>query len=91
MKMDVTTNNQTFVSDYSSGFLVRQLERCRQFYRLYPIASTVGTQLNWSQYKLLISIPDADKREYKLYHPSSQQLIEQINEVKKMAKNKEEE
>ncbi len=50
--------------EYGSGFSVRQLERSRQFYRLFPIASTVRTQLNWSQYKLLISIPDADKREY---------------------------
>lgn len=49
---------------YGSGFSVRQLERARQFYRLYPIASTLRTQLNWSQYKMLISIEDADKREY---------------------------
>ena len=50
--------------EYGSGFGLRQLERARQFYRLYPIASTVRTQLNWSQYKLLIAIPDSDKREY---------------------------
>ena len=37
--------------EYGSGFSVRQLERSRQFYRLYPIASTLRTQLNWSQYK----------------------------------------
>lgn len=37
---------------------------CRQFYRLYPIANTVCSQLNWSQYKLLISIPNKDKREF---------------------------
>ena len=30
----------------------------------YPIANTVCSQLNWSQYKLLISIPDEYKREY---------------------------
>jgi len=50
--------------EYGSGFSVRQLERSRQFYRLYPIASALRTQLNWSQYKLLIAIPDPDKREY---------------------------
>lgn len=50
--------------EYGSGFSVRQLEMCRQFYRLYPIANTVCSQLNWSQYKLLISIADANKREY---------------------------
>ncbi|MCR5456380.1 MAG: PDDEXK nuclease domain-containing protein [Bacteroidales bacterium] len=50
--------------EFGSGFGVRQLERARSFYRFYPIASTVRTQLNWSQYKLLISISDPDKREY---------------------------
>ena len=50
--------------EYGSGFSARQLERCRQFYRLYPIASTLRTQLNWSQYKMLISIDDPDKRMY---------------------------
>lgn len=55
---------RTLEPEYGSGFTVRQLERSRQFYRLYPIASTLRTQLNWSQYKMLISIPDSDKREY---------------------------
>ena len=50
--------------EYGSGFSVRQLEMCRQFYRTYPIANTVCSQLNWSQYKLLISIQDEQKREY---------------------------
>ena len=50
--------------EYGSGFGVRQLETCRQFYRLYPIAHTLRAQLNWSQYKMLIAIPDPDKREY---------------------------
>lgn len=50
--------------EFGSGFSRRQLERARQFYRLYPIASAVRTQLNWLQYKLLISISDPDKREY---------------------------
>ena len=48
--------------EYGSGFSVRQLERCRQFYRLFPIASALRTQLNWMQYKLLIAIDDPDKK-----------------------------
>ena len=55
---------KTIEPEYGSGFGVRQLERARAFYRLYPIASTLRTQLNWSQYKLLIGIADPDKREY---------------------------
>ena len=50
--------------EYGSGFSVRQLELCRQFYRIYPIANTLYSQLNWSQYKLLIAISDEYKREY---------------------------
>ena len=50
--------------EYGSGFSLRQLERARQFYRSYPIASALRSQLNWSQYKMLISIDDKDKREY---------------------------
>ena len=50
--------------EFGSGFSVRQLERARQFYRTYPIATALRTQLNWYQYRLLIQISDNDKREY---------------------------
>ena len=56
--------SKQLLPEFGSGFGVRQLERARAFYRLYPIASTLRTQLNWSQYKLLIGIADPDKREY---------------------------
>lgn len=51
-------------AEYGSGFGVRQLEQARQFYRVYPIANALRSQLNWSQYRALIQIPDAEKREY---------------------------
>lgn len=50
--------------EYGTGFRKRQLERARQFYIEFPIASALRSQFNWTQYKLLISIPDKDKREY---------------------------
>ncbi|MDR1554257.1 MAG: PDDEXK nuclease domain-containing protein, partial [Prevotellaceae bacterium] len=50
--------------EFGSGFSYRQLERARQFYRTYPIASAVRTQFNWMQYRLLFQIDDNDKREY---------------------------
>ena len=50
--------------EFGSGFSVRQFERARQFYRTYPIATALRTQLNWYQYRLLIQISDNDKREY---------------------------
>ena len=49
---------------YGSGFSVRQLEQSRRFYRMYPIANAVRSQLNWTQYRLLIQIEDPFKREY---------------------------
>ena len=51
-------------AEFGSGFGKRQLERARQFFLTYPIASTLRTQLSWSQYKLLIAISDSDKRTY---------------------------
>ncbi len=53
-----------FEKEYGSGFGLRQLERARQFYTEYPIATALRTQLNWYQYRLLIQIQDKDKREY---------------------------
>jgi len=55
---------KTIEPEFGSGFGVRQLERARQFYRTYPIASAMRTQFNWSQYRLLIAIDDPHKREY---------------------------
>ena len=34
--------------EFGSGFSVRILEISRQFYRTYPIANTLRSQLNWS-------------------------------------------
>lgn len=78
--------SKQIVPEYGSGFSVRQLERSRQFYRLYPIASTLRTQLSWSQYKLLIAISDKDKREYyelEAVHEgwTGRQLERQINSL----------
>ena len=50
--------------EFGSGFSVRQLKFCRQFYRIYPIGNALRSQLNWTQYRLLIQISDPDKREY---------------------------
>lgn len=47
--------------EYGSGFSKRQIELFRQFYRAFPIANTVYSQLSWSQYKLLVRIDNQDK------------------------------
>ena len=50
--------------EYGSGFSYRQLAFSRQFYRTYPIVNALRSQLNWTQYRLLIQIDDELKREY---------------------------
>lgn len=50
--------------EYGSGFSKRQIELSRQFYRTFPIANTLYSQLNWSQYKLLLRIDNQDKRSF---------------------------
>ena len=60
----IKTIAETLEPEFGSGFAKRQLERMRQFYRTFPIASALRTQLNWTQYKLLISIESEDKREF---------------------------
>lgn len=70
--------------EFGSGFGVRQLERYRQFYRIFPITSALRTQLNWTQYKLLLSINDEHKREFYIAESvknvwTSRELERQIN------------
>jgi predicted nuclease of restriction endonuclease-like (RecB) superfamily len=43
---------------------VRTLEQSRQFYRVFPIANALRSQLNWTQYRTLLQIEDISKREY---------------------------
>ena len=63
---------------------MRQLERYRQFYRMFPITSAVRTQFSWTHYKPLLSIDNEDKREYYEFEASknnwtARQLERQIN------------
>ena len=50
--------------EYGSGFSKRQIELVRQFYRVFPIANALRSQLSWTQYKMLIRIDNENKREF---------------------------
>ena len=70
--------------DFGSGFSVRQLELCRQFFNSFPKTNALRSQLNWTQYKLLVRIGDSDKRTYYIEEAcnnnwSARQLERQIN------------
>lgn len=76
--------SQQLQPEYGSGFSVRQLERYRQFYRMFPIASALRTQLSWTQYKFLLAIDNQYKIEFYVAESvknnwTSRQLERQIN------------
>lgn len=76
--------SQQLLPEYGSGFSVRQLERYRQFYPMFPIASALRTQLSWTQYKFLLAIDNQYKREFYVAESvknnwTSRQLERQIN------------
>jgi hypothetical protein len=50
--------------EYGSGYSVRQIQWYRQFYRTFPIANALYSQLSWTQYKTLIRLDNQDKREF---------------------------
>jgi predicted nuclease of restriction endonuclease-like (RecB) superfamily len=71
-------------NEFGSGFSFRQLNLCRQFYSSFPIVNALRSQLNWTQYRLLIRIDDKDKRTYYIEETcsnnwSARQLERQIN------------
>jgi predicted nuclease of restriction endonuclease-like (RecB) superfamily len=72
------------IPDYGTGFSVRILELSRQFYRTFPIANALRSQLSWTQYKLLIRIENESKREFYIAEATknnwnSRQMERQIN------------
>jgi len=50
--------------EFGSGFSKRQVELFRQFYRTFPIANAVRSQLGWTHYKMLLRLDNEDKREF---------------------------
>jgi len=70
--------------EFGSGFSYRNLNWYRQFFRTFPIMSALRTQLNWTQYKILLSIENEDKRTFYIAESvknnwSSRQMERQIN------------
>ncbi len=75
---------QQLEPEYGSGYSKRQIELFRQFYRTFPIANAVRSQLSWTQYKILIRLDKYDQREFYIAETvknnwTSRQLERQIN------------
>ena len=76
--------SQNLTPTYGSGFSTRQLYQSIQFYKTFPIVNALRSQLNWTQYRLLIRIEEEDKRTFYIAesvknHWTSRQLERQIN------------
>lgn len=76
--------SEVFQPQFGSGFSIRQLERYRQFFRMFSNASALRTHLSWTHYKLMLSIDNQYKREFYLAETTknnwtARQLERQIN------------
>jgi len=83
-KFLIKSISNTFQPQLGSGFSVRQLERYRQFYRMFPNTSALRTQFSWTHYKILLSIDNQDKREFYIAETvknnwTARQLERQVN------------
>ncbi len=58
--------SQKLTNEFGKGFSKRNLERMRKFYKCFPIATTVSSQLSWSHYLELIKIEEDNKRNFYL-------------------------
>ena len=70
--------------EYGSGFSKRQVELFRQFYRTFPIANAVRSQLGWTHYKMILRLDDEDKRNFYIAEAiknnwTTRQLERQVN------------
>lgn len=50
--------------DFGKGFSEQSLRNMRQFYCVFPICSTLWSELTWSHYKILIRIENENARKF---------------------------
>ena len=75
---------QELEPEYGSGFSKRQIELFRQFYRTFPIANALRSQLSWTHYKLIIRLDTQDKIDFYIAETvknnwNTRQMERQIN------------
>lgn len=51
-------------NEFGSGFSPVSIRRMRRFYEMYPIWSTVSTELSWAHFQELIKIDRKEEREF---------------------------
>lgn len=50
--------------EFGKGFSARNLRNMRQFYILFPIWHSVSTKLNWTHYRIVMSVENKEAREW---------------------------
>ena len=56
--------SEQLTAESGRGFSVQGLRNMRQFYRTFPIRSTVWSELSWSHYRLLMRVQDEKARTF---------------------------
>lgn len=51
-------------NEFGSNFSEQSIRNMRQFYRLFPIRSTLWSELTWSHYKILIRVENENARKF---------------------------
>ncbi|WP_297965272.1 YhcG family protein [uncultured Anaerovibrio sp.] len=51
-------------NEFGKAYSLRNLQMMRQFFRAFPNANTLCSQLSWSHYKLLMRVNNIDARNY---------------------------
>ena len=52
------------INEFGSGFSSVSIRRMRRFYEMYPIWSTVSTELSWAHFQELIKIDRKEERDF---------------------------
>lgn len=76
--------SQKLTKEYGKGFTEANLRNMRQFYCTFPNCNALRSELNWTQYRMLMRVHKTDAREFYLEECaksnwSSRQLERQIN------------
>ena len=72
--------------EFGAGFSANNLWLMRQFYTTFPILHALSGELTWTHYKLLVRLPDPEKRDFFIAEAiknawSVRQMERQINSL----------
>jgi hypothetical protein len=82
--------NNLISKNFGSGFSYRQLNFCRQFYIMFPNMNALCSQLNWTQYRLLLCFVVIKIKTQKITHQDIGQLQMYVNYYDRFEKRNDE-